>query len=288
MSPVYTKDDFLFFKEVNKPEMILGDRLIIEPAKLADTIKYINKNSIKSITINPAYFVVEHLDFLKDIPAIEGLYLLQQFSDLSDIHCLKSLRALTFNKINKPLDFDNFPQLEVLGTDYNKHLINLAGCKKLFWLWLDKFNHDDIGALKGLSNLSYLNLYSTTIKSLEGIQHLKSLTHLRIITASRLETLNGISLENILRVIDIDNAKKLSDYNSIRNAKELDTLFLSRSGNADDLSFIDGLSKLNKIILGINILNGDLNPLLSIKDVSFTDHSHYSLKFKEFKKKDDY
>lgn len=280
MLPYYIRDNQYFFKHNNKEGSILGDSLIINPTNLEELISYITNKNIKSIVVNSSYFKVDNLEFLKDIPAIEGVTILQDDLDISPLSHVHNLKVLRLGEIKQPLDFANFPKLEVLGVTFTKHTLNIPSCKNLFWLWLDKFNKPELTHLGDLQELKYLNLHHTSIISLQGIEKLHKLIYLRIDTASKLETLEGLSGTNTnLETIDVYGAKKLSNYSAIAQVPLLKKVFFSKTGETTDISFLRKLHNLQHAIIGMKVSDGDMLCLKNIAEGGFVDYPHYNLKF---------
>jgi hypothetical protein len=283
MLNTYKKDGFLFFKENTGPDSILNDRLIIHQGNVDEAIYYVNKNKIKSITINPVFGSVASLDFLRNIPEVEGLYLLQDNLDVSFIAQLSNLRVLRIDDVKTDFDLSVFKKLEVLSFTHSRRIINLESCRNLFWLWIDGYKSDDLCPIQSLTKMQYLTLQGASIKNLEGINQMVELKNLRLDTMKNLESLKGLS-ETLakLEVIDIYNAKKLANYSDLSKLKSLKQLELRRTGDADSISFIEHLNKLEKVTLGFKVLDGNMSYLKGIKKVGFIDFPHYTHKMKQF------
>lgn len=281
----YSRDNQLFFSEKKAPESILGDRLIFNPKNIKQSIDYINSKGIKSITINPTYFSVDSLDFLQFVPNIEGLYLLQGGLDINIINSLPKLKALIIPEASGEIDFSNFPNLMVASFTHDAKMKNIDHCKNLFWLWITKYKSDNLIHLKELINLKYLNLYKASIRNLEGIQHMRSLIHIRLDEAPKLESLEGLSssLEN-LQMLDIYAGKKLTKYDSLRGLESLQQLELRKTGDTESIEFIKDLPSLKKVTLGFKVLNGKMGYLKEIQSVGFIDFPYYDYKMKDFAK----
>ena len=85
------RDGFLYFLGNSESQ----NQLIINPKKISKIIKYINENKILKITINDAYFdKIQNLDFLKEIPNVEEISILQNNLNLKPIENLKKLKSL--------------------------------------------------------------------------------------------------------------------------------------------------------------------------------------------------
>jgi hypothetical protein len=251
MSNFYTQDGFQFFRKTSKVSDILGDRLVIENNKLAKTVDYVNRNSVKTITINPILSTVDNLSFLEQMPFVEGLYLLQDNLDISAINNLKNLRVLHLNKLDSSIDFSNLKNLEVLGCTFNKELKNIEHCSMLFWLWLDNFKLQDLTSLSVLTNLKDLNLYKTSIVNLVGVASLKNLTNLVIDGASKLVSLQGFDDTNDnLFSLDISNAKHLISYEQISKLNHIKKVHCYKTGPSENFDFINNLDSLTEFVHG--------------------------------------
>ncbi len=249
MSNFYTQDGFQFFRKTSKVSDILGDRLVIENKKLAETVNYVNRKSIKTITVNPIVSTVDSLSFLDQMPSVEGLYLLQDNLDTTAINNLKNLRVLHLNKLDSSIDFSNFQYLEVLGCTFSKELKNIEHCNMLFWLWLDNFKLQDLTSLSSLTNLKYLNLYKTSITNLVGIASFENLINLVIDGASKLVSLQGLEDSNYNLVsLDISNAKHLVSYDQISKLKHIKKVHCYKTGPCDSFDFINNIDSLTEFV----------------------------------------
>ncbi|RYX80918.1 hypothetical protein EON73_05105 [bacterium] len=249
MTNFYKRDGFQFFRKTSNVSDILEDRLVIENSKLSNTIDYINQNGIKVISINPYISTVESLSFLKHIPFIEGLYLLQDDIDIFPINHLKNLRVLHLNKLDSTIDFTNLKNIEVLGCTSKTELKNVGCCSKLFWLWLDNFKVDDLTSLSGLTNLKHLNLHKTSIVNLVGIASLENLNNITIDSASKLVSLQGLESSNYnLSSINILNAKHLISYQQIGMLKHIKKVRFLKTGVCENFDFLNNLDTLTEFI----------------------------------------
>ena len=269
-------------------DSILGDRLIVESSKLGHTIDYINSKNIQSLLIKSDFFCLDNLDFLVATPLVRGLFILEDNINVSAINTLRDLQVLRLSEVSNSIDLSNFPDLRVLGCTYSKFILNIDSCKHLFWVWLDKFKEVDLATLATLENMQYLNLYLTGVINLGGISLMKKLKFLRLDTARKLESLQGLekSLTN-LESIDIYNARKLTDYSQLSNVPSLKYLYLDKTGESQSIDFVKHLPNLEIVSLGFKVLDGQMDGLKSVKQVVFTDFPHYTYKMKDFNKKNE-
>lgn len=284
MTPTYQKDGYQFFREPKRPESILGDSLLFDPRKMPDIVRYAKASRIRSLRIHPLYHPVPDLAFLKHMEFLEGLSVLQAGLDLSYVNGLRNLRTLRLEEVDADLNFANLPNLEVLGVTYGKHLINLGRCPRLSWLWLEGFPRDDVRELGGLRRLRHLTLHRTGVRDLTGLETLTELRKLQIDTAFNLASLNGLSPTNAqLEALDVYGARKLNDYGALAQVKSLKTVWFSKTGDAPDLSFLEALPNLEKAVIGMKVLDGDMSCLKRVAGASFVDHPHYNLKMSDLK-----
>jgi hypothetical protein len=282
MLPVYEKDGFLFFKKGKNADP--NDALIIDVSKIQLISRYMQRNNLKNITINSAYFPVDNLLFLKHLSFVQKISIVDDNHDISPVNELHELLHIGLGDFTGTIDFNNFPNLNHLGIDWSNKLKNLENASNLNWLWLDGYKADSLEKFKNLTKLTFLYLNTPSIKSLKGIDGMIALRELSIDTARKLETLDGLN-ENNKKLIDLDiyNARKLVDYNALKYLINLEKLRFTKTGDIENIDILKTFRNLKKVILGIKILDGNMNHLNNIKEVGFIDFPHYSHKMKDFK-----
>ena len=121
----------------------------------------------------------------------------------------------------------------------------------MFWLWLDSFKQENLNVLSELGDLKYLHLHKTGIVDLMGIEKLRKLVELHIDGASKLKSLNGLTPSNSeLELIDIYNAKALTDYRSLSKITNVKRLIFSKTGTSENMDFIKDLNSIEELIIG--------------------------------------
>ncbi len=284
MQTQYHRDGFLFLKELDNVDAILGDRLIVESEKIESSISYINEKKVKSILLSDNYYKLTEIKFINTILEIEGLYILKDKVDTSPINKLKSLRVLRLNKSSTPLDLSNFENLQVLSFDYHRNILNIDKCSKLFWLWVNGFNKDDLTEFKKVTGLEYLNLYKSTIRNLRGVENMSSLKSIFLDNVKKLESLNGLDKGvNGIKRVDIYNAPLLNNYSAIQNLDKLEQLDLRKTGEIESIKFLEKLQHLKSVTLGLKVSDGKMDVLRRIDKVGYIDYPHYNIKMKELK-----
>lgn len=264
------KDGFLFFNNHIDKYSIYKQSLLIDGSKITETIRYINKNNVKSISINSSYFDnIKDLHFLNEIRDIECISILDDNYDLSILNLMYNLKQLSFGQSKQEIDLSNFKDLKIFGCDFSNKIKNLDKCLSLEWVWLRNYKNENLIEFSNLINLKFLHIYNTKIKDIEGIGNLKELEDFEIEKALQLHSLQGITSNNskIVRFC-IDNAKSLNDVNDLFRLNNLEELFLIKIGEIDNVDFINNMNNLMKFGLGGKVKNiNNMEMLKKIKTV---------------------
>ncbi|HEX8575714.1 MAG TPA: hypothetical protein VF677_05425 [Flavobacterium sp.] len=284
-----------------KPEIINGfkfqkdidgsKKLIIESSKLDECIKYVLDGNIKSITIN--YFQgyeLPDIDFLYKLSnVLEGLHLPETKFDIKVLNSLHNLKYLGFADNKKDVvDLSSFPNLESLACDHSSRLRGLDTCKKLKSLALTGYKSQSKGLseLPSFSVLQELYLFKADIANLQGVERYGTLKKIALFGASKLETVAALKpLYDSLEEIQIEQCKKINDFEIIGKIKSLKKIILSESGAIKSLVFLEELPRLEFISFwGTNVLDGEIKYCEGISYVGFDNKKHYTHKSEQFKK----
>lgn len=266
--------------------------LCINSKRIEDCIKYLKTYNLKYISINPYIdYYADNIDFLVEVEDfLEGLTILSQKFNYSIINNLHKLKKLGFadNKVDT-IDLSNFRNLESLACEYSPRLIGIETCKNLKDLVLTGYKpkNKDLTDLPELDELTELYLFQTNIVSLNGIEKYKKLKKIQIFSATKLESISALKyLSNGLVEIEIENCKRIKDYEVLGNLKLMKRLLILDSGEIKSLSFVKNLHNLSFLSFGsTNILDGNLSYCEGINYVGFDNKRHYSHKFEYFKEK---
>jgi len=265
--------------------------LIIESSKLDACIKYVLDGNINAITINcfQGYELTE-ISFLNQLTnVLERLHIPETKFDIKGINSLHKLRFLGFSDNKKDIvDLINFPNLENLACDYSIRLKGLKYCKNLKFLSLTRYKtkRKDLSLLPLLPHLKELSLFVTDIDCLHGIEKYGTLKRLELFSATKLERIKDLeTVSNSIEEIQIEQSKKIQDYEIIGNLHSLEKIILSNAGEIKTLSFLKTLPNLKFIsFVNTNVLDGDLSFCEGIKYVGFINKRHYSHRFEQFNK----
>lgn len=267
-----------------------GDVLGIELDRLESCIEYANEKGIKKAFIEYSNQGndIKNVDFFKDQDFFTGLTITATNLDITGIHHLKMLKYLNVFENKQKIDFSAFPLLEEASIDWNDKINNLDKCRKLkkLTLWKYKPKSKSFNELRGINSLVSLKITQSNIESFNGIETLMNLNSLEGYYLQKLSSLNGVeSLKNNLKVLILENCKKLVNYEQIlQQMSVLEKLILSNCGEMQHLDFVKKMPNLKFFsFVDTNVKDGNLNPLVEreLEYVGFDDKRYYSHKMKQ-------
>jgi len=281
-----TKEGLKILEGINGQES-----LFINSDRLKECIEYLYSNNLRFITINSFQdykakdiaFLIQLKDFL------EGLSILETHYDYSVVNELNKLKFLGIPDNGKDvIDLNNFPDIEMCGVTFSERLQGLESCSNLKSLTVSNYKSKakDLSALPSLNNLEHLSLIKTDITTLQGIKGFSNLKKLEIFSASKLETIAALLvLSSSLEEIQVEQCKKINDYETLGKVKSLKKIILSESGEIKSFAFVKELPRLEFISFwGTNVLDGNIKYCEGINYVGFDNKKHYTHKSEQFKK----
>lgn len=259
-----------------------GKTVYIDNENAQESIQYIQAHQIKSVDITYDY-EESQIDFLSECPTVEFLSLEgSSVKDISGIYYLKTLKALVINDTSRSLavDFSRLTSLEsIIGTLPPKaveigSLINLK--KLLIWDYKPKGkNLKEIADLKALEDIDLTNSNITSLEGIQGLTKLRNLALFRMRALTNIEAIQHLS-EN-LTSLQIEGAKNVQDFSSIRSVQSLEYLTLNNCGMIPSIRFIRQLPHLKGIqFWDSTIVDGDVSPCIELEYIHFTNKKHYS------------
>ncbi|WP_249929407.1 hypothetical protein [Planococcus rifietoensis] len=259
-----------------------GKTVYIDNENAQESIQYIQAHQIKSVDITYDYEEAQ-IDFLSECPTVEFLSLEgSSVKDISGIYYLKTLKALVINDTSRLLavDFSRLTSLEsIIGTLPPKaveigSLINLK--KLLIWDYKPKGkNLKEIADLKALEDIDLTNSNITSLEGIQGLTKLRNLALFRMRALTNIEAIQHLS-EN-LTSLQIEGAKNVQDFSSIRSVQSLEYLTLNNCGMIPSIRFIRQLPHLKGIqFWDSTIVDGDVSPCIELEYIHFTNKKHYS------------
>ena len=253
---------------------------------------------VQSKNLRKAIIIAEDISFLRECPSLEQLSVSPSYSaekfDFSPLYDMPNLKWLscetTFgpgNKKTASFDGSRCPNLTRLSVDGRQNAFCISGMRKLKSLFLHSgaYRSENLSAFSDCEELVNLWFTQIPLRSLDGIESLKSLKRLELDVCSKLENLSALSAcAETLSWLQINSCNKIMDFSFLGNLKNLEYLHIAGNNTIPDLSFIKNMPNLKTLFFTVKIQDGDLTLCKGIPDVRFVDRRHYSHKSKDFPK----
>jgi internalin A len=220
-------------------ENLDGKYLFVYTHELKETIQFVIENKLEQIQIRYGFDEKNNnatVDF-KELEKLSPYLKILSFCDLHNMEIINFESIYSLNKLEKiyinpmgkfTFDVSRFNKLRHLGIEYWKGIKNIGKIKTLESMVIIKYPYENISELSSLSNLKILHIYSSKIKSLEGIERLKSLEELSLSRNNSLENINIIKNINSLNKLSIEKCKKLIDYNFVYELENIKSLYVDK------------------------------------------------------------
>ena len=227
---------------------------------------------------------LDALRCLRFFPCVENLILRPGEISEEGLGCLKGLhiKSLKLDYHSDcidlyAIDLAQFPDLQFLFSRTQYNFYNIAMCRSLCTLVVQEWLEDDLTYLVG-SGLRALCILSWRLQHIEGIPALPQLQSLSLGNQRRLSDVHCLRLCCGLESLAIETCNRIP-VSQIPPLPNLRYLELIGSQKADDLSFLENYPRLEYLLLGIFVVNGNLQGLSKLKHCTLlSDHKHYSIK----------
>jgi hypothetical protein len=271
--------------EISKDGKTLG--LGFSKSGIDSEIKFILDKQISSISIKSSNFPEDKK--LKLISAIEELFLTIDSPNfnLKSIFLFKKLKSLSIfsNKGIKKMELSEFEFLEKLNLDWFNYELSLKNNSNLLELDIWKFKPEckSFQCLSLPESLEVVHITETNIENFNGLKNTK-VNQLEAYYCPRLLSLSGLKeIKEHLKILIIENAKNLLDFEDLWECENLEKIILTNCGTIPSLKNMPKLKKLKMFTFhNTTIEDGDLANLLNVEYVYFKNQKHYNLKLKDF------
>ena len=268
-------------------ENLEGNYLTIHVENFQEGVEYAAKIEIQQILLIGTLANETLVDFnafnklSKSLRIISFIQDIGNAINLESIYNLKELREITFQKKQKfELDISKFPKLEHFGGEYWKGLINLEKAYTLTSMVIRKYPYPDLENVSNLQKMERLHIYSSQIKSLDGVERLP-IRELCLAKNNKLEDIHKINEVSSLESLQIEGCKRLENFTFLKGNPNIEDLFIDKLDSIDFVEFMPNLKKINFW----NCKDGNMTPLLrsqSLEVVSFyPNKKHYTHTLKE-------
>lgn len=225
---------------------------------------------------------LDALHCLRFFPHVSNLILRPGEININDLHYLYSLsiKRLKLDYYSDSLDeysidLGKFCCLEHVfsRTQYNFH--NAEQSIHLKTLTIQEWYTPTLECLQKAPIIS-LTILSGKLTSTKGIEHLHQLKTVSLSNQRSLTNLSGVDKCNTLETLEIESCNKLC-MDTIPELPFLRSLCVIGKQTIADCSFFLRFPKLERLILGIKIIDGNITPLLNLRHcVILSDCRHYT------------
>lgn len=299
------RDGFVF-KAIDEPTNVFDALVIRNPLNtqcplygnlnpersIEDHVEYINKNGIKKVLV-----IAEDIGFISHCPSITKVQLVAVSDgefDYSPLYDLPSLEALEIPSMpvagitaKNSADYARMKSLRSLKVSDTAEGVSNASELRVLSVDGVKKGCSDMQSLFSGTKLSDLTITNCGIKSLNGLEKEAELESLSLwYDRSLCDTESIRSCAKTLKTLSIMNCPKITDLSFLCELRELEHLDLIGNNEIPNLDFLKAMPKLKHFNLGMNVLDGDLTPCLSVPYVNLEKaRKHYNLKDSDLPKK---
>ena len=271
-------------------ENLDGKYLTVHTEHFREGIEYAAKIKIQQILLigrQASDITVDFKEFDKLSKSLRVISFIQDMGNVlnfDSIYNLKEMRNICFQDKQKfTIDISSFTKLQHLGSDYWKGLVNLDKAYSLTSVVICKYPFSNLSLFSELRNLQILHIYSSQIRSLDGIEKLP-IKELCLAINNKLEDIHKINEISTLERLDIERCKMLTDFTFLRGNPYIQDLLIDKPDSIDFIGYMPSLKKINFW----NCKDGNMNPLLqsqSLEIINFyPNKKHYTHTIEEINK----
>lgn len=264
--------------------------LWVESARLAEYLACARANPEYGLNLAGG-FTGRDLAFLSEVPHVRAVTLLDiPLSSIEGLYELEHLEELLVSGPPVQLDLARFPGLRELRCDWGPKLANLGSLRKLESLRLGKFKSraGNLVELRLPPSLTELQLVQGNLRSVDGIQGLRSLRTLDLSYLPQLTDIGPLTQLVSLRELELQRCKRAVDTAVLASLKGLRKLKLFDVESVASLAFVLELPSLEFIsFIGTKVQDGDLAPLAehpNLRFAGFADSRGYTHRNEDIKK----
>lgn len=222
--------------------------------------------NIENLILRPGEIRPEGLMYLSDLPIVS--LRIDYYADCIDAYTI-SLR--------------HFPRLQYLFSRTQFGFSDLSACLSLQTLAVQEWSGNNLINLQS-ENLLALKILSGRLHSLNGLQNIPLLRSLSISNQRELSDVQELAHCNGLESLSFERCGRVNTAD-IPPLSELQYLALVGTRRVENLSFLKRFPRLENVMLGIEISDGDLQKLFKMKNVAILqDRRNYSAKHRDLPK----
>lgn len=261
-----------------------GKRLVVTSNWTDNMVAVIQQNNITDLYLNYAHgWKGSDLNFLKLLPSLKAFTIIDWAIDnIAPIHNLHELLYIEIGTYCKtPVDFSNFPHLQVCRFEWRPKSDSIFNCTMLAELFLNRYKGKSSKAFSNLINLQSLSIASSALAEINYLKNLNKLNFLGLYELKKLSSLTGIEDLVNLNILEITGCIQINSLEPVKNLKTLERLHIINSERIDSLSPVGNLPRLQELIFyeSTNVVDGDLTYIFkldNLKKVAFQNRRHYT------------
>ena len=284
-----------------------ADGLLVTDLHTQELIDYLNCHDVKSAYVCNlgSYDLLdqcknlEHIALeLKTLPKYygrlerKGVKYVNRY-DIRSIYSLSKLKSIWVTDLEEPhivseleIHLDRFPKLEQYIGHF-RYARGLGDAVKLKSLMISGYDKEDFGNLSDLKYLDTLSVASSKIRTLSGLEGFGNIQYLSLSYNRSLTDISALNTARSLRALRIENCGKIEDFSVLEGLSELRLLEISGRNELPSIGFIRQMKSLKTLILGADVLDGDLSPCLELQYAYCSkSRRNYNLKDKDLPKGD--
>lgn len=247
--------------------------------------KALESNTIDGIGLSPHYGFKGDVALLKRFPQFKGIVVTNVAClDVDYLSAFPNIRFLSLGGERKSeVDFRVFHQLVDLRINWHRDDILPNESSLLESLYIKGFNpkNKNLTSLPSFTNLHGLELVQSNIVTLDGIHRISKLTDVDISFCKNLESVAALGSTGVMR-LHLESCNKISDLTELVRCRKLRSIKMSGCGNLASLHFLNKFPALEEFrFVKMDVLDGDMTPLLRLKSIGFIDKRKYSHTNKE-------
>lgn len=252
---------------------------------LQEQITYVNCHGIEK-----ACLIADDIRFLNHCPSLKHLCVLPSkeaesfdFSPLYTHPEILSLLCATdygpYEDKHAFVDYSRINGLEALQV-HSECGLNYHRVPTLKTLSISVHNYYDLQDMFCSTQLDTLEITTSKIRTLAGIEQSPKMQCLYLQYNRSLHDITDLyNVRSSLRALRIQNCAKIKDFSVLSELYNLEYLYLEGSNQLSNLSFLETMPKLKTFILGMEVLDGNLQPCMNLSYVYCSKaKKYYALK----------
>lgn len=260
------------------------EMLTIQSSRIKECMEFFMNSTFEGIQVNlNSGFEENSLDFLNDYPdvwqKVKSISIAPEVKDLAALKHLTALEYIATAQKNPKIDYSFFPELAYLTIAGDGKIKKLESCKKLVSLTIYYYNPacKDFSGLPAVSWIKELHIINSTVLDMMGFERFNRLEKVSLYFLSKLKELGYMeNCAKTLTWLEIDGCRNIYNSAYIGNLKRLKFLAYNNCEIMKSLDFIEGIKTLRDLqFIGTDVIDGNLNPLLKLDFVAFTNRRRY-------------